>query len=79
VLGDLDLLEAEQIHHLLEDQHARDDRRRAVGMEARDRSPLLERQLRELVPDPVALGRVEPVAVHQRGVVGVEPLGDRGH
>src|SRR5688500_16772820 len=47
VLGDLDGLQPEGAEDLDQDHHAGDDRRRAVGMQARDRAPLRVGHLRE--------------------------------
>ena len=43
VLGDLDLLQAEQAHHLAQDHRPGDDRRRTRGIEAGGLLALLER------------------------------------
>ncbi len=40
MLGDLEGVEAERAEDLAEDQHAGDDRRGPVGMQARDVAPL---------------------------------------
>ena len=43
-LGDRDLRQGERAHHLDQDDHAGDDRRRAVGVDPADLAALLERQ-----------------------------------
>ena len=78
MLGDLDLVELERAQRLAEQDHPGDDRRRAVGMQADDRAPARFVHVGQAREQQFDRRQLEPVAVHARGVVGVELLGDRG-
>ena len=78
VLGDLHALEAERAHALHEHRHARDDRRRTVGVQAGHLAALLQRHRREEGELLLERRQLEDVPVHPRRVVGVELQLDRG-
>ena len=78
MLGDLDLLELERAHGLPEQDHAGDDRGRAVGVQADDRAALGFVHVGQAREQQFDGGEQQRVAVHARGVVGVELLVDRG-
>ena len=78
MLGDLDLLEPERAHGLLEQDHAGDDRGRAVGVEADDLPALLFVHVGKPREQQFDGAQLEHIAVYAGGVVGVELLVDRG-
>jgi len=56
VFGDLDAVQREGVEHLLEDDDAGHDGRRAVGVQAGHLAPLLERQGGQFLEQAVKLG-----------------------
>ena len=77
MLGDLDLGEIEGPHRLDQQDHAGDDRGRAVGVQAGDVAALGERHGGQAREQHLGLRAQEPEAVDAGGVVGVELLEDR--
>src|SRR5215203_321905 len=76
-LAGLDRHQTEGAHRLDEDHDARDDRRRAVGVEACDLAPFGLRERRQGSQRALAGGQMELVAMYPIRVIGVELLIDR--
>ena len=77
-LADLEALEPERGERLQQQHAARDDRRRAIGMESRHGAPLVVRHRGEAGQDLRRRRARDDVAVDARGVVRLELQLDRG-
>ena len=78
MLGDLDLSSSKARMASLEQDHAGDDRGRAVGVQADDLAALPFVHVGEAGEQQFDGRQQQAVAVHARGVVGVELLVDGG-
>ena len=72
-------LKPEQRQRLEQDDHAGDDRRRAIGVQPAHLPALVQSQPRQPIEDPPAFSVGDHVALDLVRVVGLELLGDRGH
>ena len=78
MLGGLEAVEPERLEHADQDDHAGDDRRRAVGMQALTRRRSSRSRAARRASSSLSVDELDAVAVDAARVVGIERLVDRG-